>query len=178
MPTVKGRAETSAFLRNIPGQLTRVIRGAARAGGNVIADEIKDRTPSDEVRDNVRLKTRTRDKQVTVKIDIKPGWGRSLGTWLEYGTSPHFISVDEAQRKGRSVGRINQQLSENDGAASLVIGGNFVGSTVWHPGARPFPVFRPALDTKERAALAEAQAYINNRVRRSGIVVTGEGDDE
>ncbi len=176
MPTVRGKSEVKAYFAAIPGKMNGVLRGAARAGANVIADEIKQRTPSDEVREDIRIRTKAGDDQIKVTIDVKPGWGRSLGLWLEYGTSPHFISVDESQRGGRSVGRINR-LAEEHGA-SLVIGGNFVGKTVWHPGARPHPTFRPALDQKEPEALAAAQAYINARVSRAGIAAASEGSDE
>lgn len=176
MPTVRGKSEVKAYLASAPAKLKTVLRGAARAGAAVVADEIKERTPSAEVRKDLRIRTKASDDQIKVTIDVKPGWSRSLGTWLEYGTSPHFISVDDSQRGGRSVGRINR-LSEEHGA-SLVIGGKFVGKTVWHPGARPQPTFRPALDQKEGEAIAAAQAYISARVSREGIAPTSEGDAE
>jgi hypothetical protein len=176
MPTVRGKSEVKAFMARVPAQMTDVLRGAARAGAKVVATEIKERTPAEEVRDNLRIRTKAGDDQIKVTIDVKPGWGRSLGVWLEYGTSPHFISVDESQRGGRSVGRINK-LSQEHGA-SLVIGGQFVGKTVFHPGARPHPTFRPALDNKEAEAIAAARAYIDTRVTRAGIVGRSGDDDE
>lgn len=176
MPTVRGKSEVKAFMAAVPGKMTDVLRGAARAGAKVVANEIKATTPADEVAKALRIRTQAGDGQITVKIDVKPGWARSLGIWLEYGTSPHFISVDDSQRGGRSVGRINR-LSEEHGA-SLVIGGKFVGTTVWHPGARPHPTFRPALDQKEAEAIATAQAYIDKRVTRGGIAAASEGSDE
>lgn len=178
MPTVRGKSEVKAYFDAVPGKLNGVLRGAARAGANVIADEIKQRTPSDEVREDLRIRTRAGDDQIKVTIDVKPGWGRSLGLWLEYGTSPHFISVDASQRGGRTVGRINRLARADDAGHTLVIGGNFVGKTVFHPGARPHPAFRPALDQKEAEAIAAAQAYINARVSRAGIAAASEGSDE
>jgi len=91
--------------------------------------------------------------------------GYNLPLWLEYGTAPHLISVDDSQRQGLSVRRVNDRVN----AGSLVINGNFVGTTVHHPGARPHPFMRPALDTKEGEARAAAQSYINSRISRSGI---------
>lgn len=177
MATVSGRSGVDAYFASAPAKLENILRGAARAGAGVVADEIKVRTPSEEVRDNLRIRTQRGDGQIVVRIDLKPGWARSVGTWLEYGTSGHFISVDDSQRGGRGIGRINQQVREADGDASLVIGGKFVGKTVWHPGARPHPAFRPALDAKERDAIATAQGYINARVGRGGINAGPEGDD-
>lgn len=176
MPTVRGKSEVQAFMARIPGQMNDVLRGAARAGARIVADEIKATTPSDAVREAVRIRTQVGDDQVRVKIDVKPGWALSLGVWLEYGTSPHFISVDDSQRGGRSINRINR-LADTEGA-SLVIGGNFVGQTVWHPGARAHPTFRPALDKKESEAIAAAQAYVRTRVTRAGIIGRSGKDDE
>jgi hypothetical protein len=168
MVTVTGKAEVKAYIGGIPAKLQRVLQGAAKAGAAVISDEIKARTPSDDVRAGLRTTSKTEDGQIKVRIDLKPGWGRSVGIWLEYGTSPHFISVDDSQRRGLGIGRVNKSVKENEGNGSLVIGGNFVGQTVFHPGARPFPTFRPALDTKEEEAIAAAQNYVNARIARPG----------
>lgn len=174
MPTTRGKAEVKAFIAETPKRLENVLRGAARAGAAVITDEIKIRTPSEDVREGLRTRTSAADGQIRVRIDVKPGWARSVGVWMEYGTAPHFISVDDSQREGKSVGRIN--ALEKGG--SLVIGGNFVGKTVHHPGATPHPAFRPALDTKEGEAVEAAQGYINARVTRAGIVGGPEGETE
>lgn len=175
MPTMTGRSAVKSYLGRIPEQMKGVLRGAARKGGEVFADEVKANTTSDDVRDAVRIRTKVDDSHVTVAVDLKPGWGRVVGNWLEYGTSPHFISVDDSQRGGRSVARINQLVGEEGGNRSLVIGGNFVGRTILHPGARPYPTFRPARDTKEAEAIAAAQAYIDSRVSRAGIKGSNSG---
>jgi hypothetical protein len=174
MPTSRGKAAVNAYFAETRRNLPNLLRGAGRAGATVVADEIKETTPSDEVRDNVRIRTRLDGDIIKVRIDVKDRWANSVGIWLEYGTEGHFISVDDSQRRGMSVGRINERTREG----SLVIGGNFVGSTVWHPGARPHPTFRPALDRKEADAIAAAQAYINTRVSRGRIIDASSGDGE
>jgi hypothetical protein len=169
MVTVTGKAEVHAYIGGIPAKMQGVLKGAAKAGANVIADEIRARTPSQEVRDELRISVKTRDGGVSARIDLKTQWAQSIGTWLEYGTSPHFITVDDSQREGRSAARINRLGKEKGGDGSLVIGGNFVGKTVFHRGAQAYPVFRPAVDTKEQEAIAAAQAYINRSVARGTI---------
>lgn len=178
MVTRRGRSEVKAYFAALPEQITKLLHGAGRVGGKVIAAEAKDRSNSDDVSNNIVVKTKNADGRIVVTVTVKPGyfWFRAL--WLEYGTSAHFISVDESQRKGRGIGRINQQVRDAGGDGSLVIGGKFVGETVWHPGARPHPFLRPALDIKEADAIAAAQSYINARVSKAGITVTTEGDDE
>jgi len=178
MVTTRGKAEVKRFMAQLPAQIEeRVLRGAARAAANVIADEARRRSESHEVSAAVKVATRKEPGRMVGKVQVK-GPGDYIAPWLEYGTDPHFISVDDSQREGRSIGRINRQLRENDGATSLVINGKFVGTTVFHPGARPHPFLRPALDTKEAEAVAAAQAYINSRIAPGGIVgVDDDGDD-
>lgn len=171
MSTSRGRAATKAFMRAVPSKLTDVVRGGARAGAAVISDEIKLRTPSDEVRDNLRTRTKTTDESIVVTIDLPPGWARSVGTWLEFGTSEHFISVDPDVSGGRLAPRVNELVEKGDAdlKGTLVINGKPVGRTVHHPGTAAQPTFRTAMDVKERDAIAEAQRYINARVGPSGV---------
>lgn len=178
MPTVKGKSEVRAYMDALPGQITRMLRGAGRAAGKVIAEEAKSRSASDDVAEAVIVKSRQDDGRIVVTVTVKPGFVWSLALWLELGTSGHFISVDDSQRNGMSVRRVNKAVRDAGGDKSLVIGGKFVGSTVWHPGARPHPFLRPALDVKEQDAIRAAQAYIAARVSRRGITVTNEGGDE
>lgn len=174
MPTVRGRAEVSRFIAQLPEQIEKkLLPGAAKAAAKVVATEAKERVTSEAVADAIVTRTKKEPGRITVKITVKKGWPLSLGNWLEWGTSPHFISVDDSQRGGRSVGRINQLHREG----SLVINGKFVGDTVFHPGARPHPFLRPALDTKQGEAIAEAQRYINAHVRPAGIVAEPEDDE-
>lgn len=176
MPFIKGQSAVKTKMRRIPDHLRRVLTGAARKGGGVFANYVKENTPSDAVREKVRVRTKLEGDYVRTTVDVAPGWARSLGHWLERGTSPHFITVDDGQRRGRGIGRINEQLRENDGNSSLVIGGQFVGTTVLHPGARPHPTFRPARDLMEGEAVAAAQTYINMHAGKLGAPDADEGD--
>jgi len=178
MATIRGRAEVSSYLSQLPHELAaKVLRGAGRAGGKILAAEAKQRSSSDDVAADIIVKTRNDQNQIVVTVTVKPGYNWFRALWLEYGTDPHFISVSDAQRGGQGIRRINQKVREAKGEGSLVIGGEFVGQTIWHPGARPYPFFRPAFDAKEGDALKEAQAYINARISRRGITATEEGDD-
>lgn len=180
MPTVKGQRDVRQYIENLPRELEKkVLRGAARAGGKVVLEEARARSISSEVDEALIMKTRAQDGRILVTITVAPGWAFSVGTWLEWGTEPHFISVDDNQRDGMSVRRINR-LNKDGKMGSLVIGGQFVGDTVWHKGAQAHPFLRVALDIKEAEARAAAQSYISSRIAR-GVIVGGsepEGDDE
>lgn len=163
MVEVTGRSAVDAYFATLPAVFeTKILPGAARAAGKVIADEAKLRVESSVVRDAIVTRSKREPGLVTVRVTVKKGWPASLGNWLEWGTAGHFISVDDSQREGRSVGRINKLQREG----ALRINGQFVGKTVWHPGARPHPFLRPALDSKEVEARAAAQSYITTRVAR------------
>jgi len=178
MVTSRGKSDVQRFIAAAPEEIiTKLLVGAGRAGGKVIAQEAKDRVISQDVADNIIVRTKRDDTRIVVKIRVKSGFANSIGNWLEWGTSPHFISVDDSQRDGRSVRRINE-LSKAPGAShSLVIGGKFVGETVFHPGAQAHPFLRPALDLKEGEAISMAQSYINSRIISGAIVGQADSGD-
>jgi hypothetical protein len=185
MPIVRGREEVKRFLDSLPKQIEdKLLRGAGRAGANVVADEARLRSISPEVTAAIGVKVSTKDGTILAKVRVK-GPGAYIAPWLEYGTDPHFISVSADQRNGMTVGRINRvdkaarRAGTPEPGRSLKIGGSFVGGTVHHPGAQAHPFLRPALDTKEAEAIAAAQSYINARVKPSGIIgAVDQGDDE
>lgn len=184
MPVLKGREAEQRRRDQIPGKIKRILSGAARVGATVIANEAKERVSSDAVRDGVVIgRAKEQDGTIKVRITVKEGWPRSLGTWLEYGTSAHFIRVDPRHGDGRTAARINtlDTAAAKEGrsgpGATLVINGKAVGSTVWHPGFRPAePWLRTARDTKRREAIAGAQGFITARVNRSGSSAGGDSE--
>ncbi|WP_294353324.1 HK97 gp10 family phage protein [uncultured Sphingomonas sp.] len=176
MAGVRGREAVSRYLRDLPEELTKVLRGAGRAGGKVIADEARAEVRSDLVRANITAKSAIDAEQVRVTVTVKRGFARSVGTWLEYGTDPHFISVDDSVRRGMSVGRINRAGSDEH-KASLVINGKPVGTTVFHEGARPYPFLRPALDRKGDDAIGAAKQYVLSRIKGGAVVAEPEAQE-
>lgn len=176
------------YLEQLPKTIAeRVLPGAARAGAKVIAEAAKDNLGGKRadnggggkvlIADSVKVRSRKRDGLVIARV-LLDGPGAYVGRWLEYGTSPHFISVDPNYRQGMTAKRINTRVSDGDTAlhSTLMINGKPVGATVHHPGGRKAPFLHPAFDLNEAQAKAAAQAYILSRVSRAGIVGTDEGD--
>lgn len=173
MVTTRGKSDVKRFFAAAPAQIKeRVLRGAARSAANVVADEARLRVTSDRVARAIKVRTRIEGDKIIARVQVLMG-GYNLPIWLEYGTDPHFISVDDSQRAGLSVRKVNSKTRDG----SLVIGGNFVGETVHHPGARAHPFLRPSLDMKESEAKAAAQHFILSRVKRTGIIGNDEGDE-
>lgn len=167
-----GRDAVRRYMAQLPGQIERsLLPGAARAGAKVIADEAKDKSRSSDVAEAIRVKTERGDGRVAAVVSVDRramnGWAYSLAVWQEWGTSPHFITVDDSQREGMTASRINY-LAEKTG--TLVISGKPVGRTVHHPGAKRNPIWRPAFELKKTEAGAAAQAYIRSRISPTGII--------
>lgn len=185
----RGNAATMRSLEQLPKTIAeRVLPGAARAGAKVIAEAAKDLLGNKRaetgggarvlIADSVKVRSRKRDGLIVARV-LLDGPGAYVGRWLEFGTSPHFISVDPNFRQGMTAKRINTRIKDGDGAlhATLMINGKPVGATVHHPGGRKAPFLHPAFDLNQVAAKAAAQAYITSRISRAGVVGTDEGDD-
>jgi len=165
---IRGLADISQFLSSLPANLERnVLRTALKAGAEVIAEGAREECRSREVRATIGTTSRSEAGLVTAKVQTK-GDGAFKAPWLENGTDPHFISVDEEQSGGKTVRRINV-LTKKAGGHSLVIGGTFVGGTVFHPGAQPYPFMRPAADTRAAAAITAIGDHIARKMTKAGI---------
>ena len=169
----KGLAELQKMLDTLPAKLERnIMRSALRAGAKVLMEEAKQNASvvSGELRDSIRLSTSARRGKVSASVKTDLFYAK----FVEFGTSPHFISIsatDTPQRKTRrgmqsySMKTINQMVKRG----SLVIGGHFVGPSVHHPGAKPRPFLRPALDTQASAAVIAVANQVKRRLTKQGL---------
>jgi HK97 gp10 family phage protein len=175
---VKGLSELQAFLDQLPAKMERnVVRGGLRAGARVVMGGAKAIAPMGEpsarnakryggrlgaLRDSIRVKTGARGGKVTASVVVggKGKWGADVyyARFVEYGTRPHWIT------------------SRNGGALS--IGGMAFVKAVEHPGARPHPFMRPALDTYSGAAVVAAAEYMRDRLATKHGLDTAELDFE
>jgi len=142
---VKGLADLNKFLQQLPAKVEQsVLRGALRAGANVVMAEAKANVPVDsgQLRDGLKVSTNSRRGRVTAKVKAT-GKHAFIAPWLEYGTAAHKITA----KKGKG----------------LFFGGLFV-KGVQHPGARPKPFLRPALDGRAQDAVVAAAQYMKRRL--------------
>lgn len=170
---VKGLDQLQAFLNTLPVKIERnILRGSLRAGMKVVQPVAAANCPSREVADALKIVTRAKGGTVVAAIQAKHAANDvpdNLAIWLEYGTAPHFISVQENEKP------INYRLTGKRGylvRASMTtvnrnvlkIGANFVGPTVHHPGAKPHPWLRPALDAQATPAVVASAEYMKKRL--------------
>jgi HK97 gp10 family phage protein len=159
---VKGLSELNKFLDQLtPKVEANVMRGALRAGLNVVKPiaQANIHSVSGELAKGLKVGTRRRGSRVIANLKAT-GPHRHIAHLVEFGTRAHNIA---ARGKG-----------------FLSFLGVFAKS-VDHPGARPHPFMRPALDGQAQAATIAAAEYIKNRLAtKEGLDVahiTIEGDE-
>ena len=168
---VQGLAELNAQLDNFAQNVTKkIMRGALRAGQRVVQLDAKSRAPIEQpsdyakkwgaypgaLRDSIKISARI-TRSGTVQANLRAGDSKSFyARWVEFGTKPHLIRA--------SAGH------------SLFVGGKLV-PVAHHPGARPFPFMRTAIDLKAGEATQAVAAYIRERVSAEMDKLADETDD-
>lgn len=171
----KGLAELQKILNQLPAKIeANIMRGALRAGLGPVRDAAKTNVESvsGALASTIRVSTKLDRKNKHVVASLKAGATKTKKVYwahfVEYGTRPHKISARTKDGRKRP----------------LKIDGRYVGSSVDHPGAKPKPFMRPAMDDNAGAAVTAAAGYIKRRLAtKHGIdtpdIEAGiEGDDE
>lgn len=147
---VKGLDKLYDFLQKLPVKIEKnIARGALRAGMNVIKPvaAANVHSVSGELAKGLKIGTNSRGGVVTCTLKAKGPHGY-IAKWIEYGTRPHTITARDR--------------------AGLSFGGVFFQS-VQHPGTKPRPFLRPALDSQAQAAVIAAANYMERRIAAGGI---------
>lgn len=151
---VRGLRELEEALRAFPAKLEkRALDGGLRAAGKVLVDEIGRRSADDPlIAHGMRIRQSPR-KRRTHGAHLVIGWLRRTGAgarvaWREFGTQPHTITPKRAEA-----------LVDPDT-------GRFFGGAVQHPGQRPRPFVRPALQAAGSRAIKAMRAKLAAYVRR------------
>lgn len=153
---VKGLRELGKALQTLPDRIQRgAMRGALRAGAKVVRDAARENinSVSGDLARSLKLSTRSRGTEVKASVGTKLFYAR----FVEFGTRQHAIGP------------------RDDG--SLYFGGRYVDS-VDHPGARPHPFLRPAIDAQASAAVAAVGQYLKLRLATKHGLDTSEIDVE
>lgn len=147
--TIKGLAELQKMLDQLPANLEQnVLRSALRAGANVIKAEAQQQlaahgnVKTGVLSKGLKVGTRAKGGKVTATVTAKGKHGY-IAHWIEFGTAAHEIRPK--------------------GAKSLFLAGAFK-TIVHHPGIRPQPFMRPALDSRSAAAVIAVGEAIKKRL--------------
>ena len=177
---VKGLSELQKLMDTLPAKVeANIMRGALRRGVNVIMARAKQLVPvspansenarlyggyAGALRDSIKVSTRLKNGKVTGSVKAggktKSGADVFYAHMVEFGTAAHGITS-----------RLRRLLT---------FGGSFFRS-VNHPGARPRPFMRPAMDAEAQAAVIAAGEYMKTRLAtKQGLDTTHimiEGDE-
>lgn len=165
---VKGLDALQKYLDTLPKKVeANIMRGALRAGMRVVSGDAKGRVRhrSGDLSRNLKISTKLFRGIVKCMLAAK-GFEGMKAIWLEFGTRAHLISVQEGEKQQYMTrrGELKTVSMTTINRMVLQIGNRFVGKTVQHPGARPFPFMRPALDSQAQNALVAAGNYIKTRL--------------
>lgn len=177
--TVKGLKELNAFLEQLPPKLQKnIMGGALRRGARVILLVARGliHNVSGELAKSLRVSVKNIRGRVTARI-IAGGPKADIENrpiWVEYGTRAHLIRVRMEDRPTyyKRVGLFTQRLTRVSVSTinrAIKIGGRFVGKAVKHPGSRPRPFMRPALDSSSTSAVRAVGEYIKQRLTKEGL---------
>jgi len=148
-----------------------IMRGAMRAAAKPVLEEAKRNVNVQwgTLESSLKIGTKREKDKVTAKV-YAPGFQGFKALWLEYGTKAHFLLVPDEQKatnvsRSRKAGQIVKESTTTFNRRFAVIGGKIVSGMLKHPGSRPFPFLRPALDSKASDAVMAAALYIQNRMK-------------
>lgn len=185
---VKGLSDLQKLLNTLPAKIEQnALRGALRAAANVVKKEAQALVPkqSGALRDSIRVSVRARYGKVTASIKAGGGptkkqvrttpSGRTSVKYsnayyahmVEYGTRAHYLK----SQKTKAWRLVANKQASSGFAKRLVVTGE---TGAMHPGARPHPYMRPALDNRAGDALVAAGEYLKKRLAtKEGLDTAG-----
>ena len=157
---IDGLAELKRQLDQLPAKIEgNVMRGALRAGARVMENDARARVPvkSGALQKSIRIRFARRSQRygwlrMHVVAGDKTAWYAHM---IEYGTASYYAGT------GQTVGGPYEIRPAN--AQSLFFAGLFR-QQITHPGIRPQPFMRPALDMNATAAIDAMADYIRKRL--------------
>ena len=168
---IEGLAELNTLLEQFPDQIQRkVMRGALRAGQKVVMEAARSYAPSARpgtdaeaqwgayagaLRDSLKIGTRLRNGKVIATL-VAGNKTAFYARWVEFGTKPHTITPQH----GRYI----------------TLGGKAY-TSLPHPGAKPNPFMRRAIDLKVGEATQAVAEYLRVRIVREMDKMTDEQDE-
>lgn len=148
--SIKGLADLQKALDTLPAKIeANILRSALRAGAKVILEEAKSRVPvkTGLLRDGLKVRTGLKKGKATATISTGGKHG-FIAKFMEFGVATHEIKAKDG--------------------GSLFFGSVFA-SKVVHPGLRPRPFMRPALDSKASEAVVAFGNQVKRRLTKQGI---------
>ena len=160
---IKGYDALARALAEVPVKMeAKFMRGAMRAGAVVMQRDIRSSAPvgvTGEYKKGIRVATSLKNGQIVAVVRTTGRHGY-LANWLEHGTAAHEIVPRPRGKKEALL--LSGEFGGTSGAGAFFAG-------VMHPGTKPRPHFRPALDNRAEDALRAVGAYLQKRLTKQGF---------
>jgi hypothetical protein len=190
---LKGGPELLAFLDAFPKRLqNNAVKSGLRAAAAPPRDDARIRARKKSGKTAKSIKTGSprvnEDGSISIRVRYDPKSKLAfVGRLQETGVRPHLIKAHDndrptrTRRDGREEAVSMKKLNQMVHAGSLVIGKNFVGPVVHHPGHSAQPALAPALEAKAGEAVnamgMKIREYLSTRAGFTAPV-TLSADDE
>lgn len=147
---IEGLAELQAALQAFPVKIEKnILRGALRAGAQKIREEAQRLVPvkSGALKRSIRVSTNAQG--AVAKSTLRAGDAKAFyAHMVEFGTAPHKITARKAKVLAIGVASVN------------------------HPGSKPKPFMRPAMDSRAQAAAEAAGDYLRERIPLEAVKIS------
>lgn len=157
---IQGLAELNKMLQLLPSNVEKnILRGGLRAGAAVFRDKTRENIPAQmlALKRSIRITTNSRSGRITATV-VAGNRDAYYAHWIEYGTASYYTG------KGKTVGR-PYAIRPRGGIAALKFNNIYMGSVI-HPGVKPRPYMRPAVDAGTQEALRAMVDYMKSRIEK------------
>lgn len=155
---VLGLSELNKMLQQMPAKIEKnILTGGLRAGVKVFQVAARQNLPANLLDLQRSLKIRTSSKYGRLTATLVAGSSQAYyAHWVEYGTASYYTG------KGKSVGK-PYPIKPLKKGGQLKIGNTYT-SLVMHPGVKPRPYMRPALDQNADQSIRAVADYVRSRI--------------
>lgn len=151
---LKGGPELQKLLDTLPVRLERnILRAGLRAGATIVRDAARNNINNDTGALAKSVRVSTRAKGGVVSATVKAGNAAApYAGMVEFGTSPHLLNKGANQK-----------------SKVLNIAGKLISGKIEHPGAKPAPFLRPAIDQNQAEVIQAVGNRIRDRLKKEGL---------
>lgn len=169
--SVEGLADLNKVLETLPQNIERnVIRGALRAGLNVMRGIARDRVPvrTGALKKSIKVKAARSKKKGRVALNLVAGdqdaWYAHI---VEFGSGSFYEGTGRKSKRRPYEIRALQRAGRTGpaiGKKALTVGPEILRASALHPGIHPVGFMRAAADAGSQKAVDEFIAYLRKRL--------------
>lgn len=155
---INGYSALARALREFPDKVEKkMLRSALNKGAIIVREEAKTQLASNgsvksgKLRMGLKTTTRATSKGIVTAKVRATGEHAYLDRWIEYGTAAHKIAAKAAK--------------------TLASGQGWFRDMVQHPGSRPKPFLRPAIERSAPAVLVAVGDHLRSRLMAEGVAI-------